>query len=108
MSIDSKNYLILGYKNVEVKDPYDNEVFLSMIEGRKGEAFILVPNGETFIFGVVLSRIADSYDDEVYEVKNFIGLSEVVHQKYIELFRFGKTFNELSEQPKILHFNHVY
>jgi len=113
MGVDRTDYIVYGYKlpyklknKNGIIDIWDNK-FLPMIEGHKGEEFIIVSDGmsgEYNVFGLKISSCDEytGWDFVELDIENLN--AEKVKSKYREIFE--PSDEDVIPEPNLLIFSH--
>lgn len=115
MGVDRSDYLIYGYKlpidyfKTKGVDIWEDEKYLPLIEGWKGEDYSIVHDqmcGNYYVFGYSIAR-ANSNGFEFLElpVDGWPVTGERVKEKFSEAFGFT---DETLGEPKVLLFTHYW
>lgn len=118
MGVDRTDYIIYGWKlPYDLKNSNDEKIdlwedkFRSMIEGHKGEEFILISDGmcgKYNVFGLRINHCGDEdgngWDFINLDFKNLDLNDEKVKLKYREIFDLEE--NEPIEEPYLFIFSH--
>ena len=109
MSVSRTDAIVYGWKlPYGIRENFDDEKFLPLIEGHKGEDFTLVIDGMCggyIVFGLRLASGGDTYEGWDFINLDFKDLdAEKVKAKYRELF--GLSPDALCAEPYLFIFSH--